>query len=233
MKKLFLAATALLTCLAAGAQTWIGGSVGLGLNGYGISEETITDSHNNVQTSSRVYPWSETEKVLSVSPTIGRVINENVDAGASVSFAHFRNINGFRGSKYTDITVSPFVRYTFWDNGVRFEKGDVTAFVQANVFFSTNLQRNDFPMLYGSVSSFHTSEADCKSYGLGVAPGIKYQMTERISWAATFGWLGWQTHNVTAKPYTGTERAERKTYKTSMFGLDLSSALNIGMYYSF
>ena len=81
MKKLFLAATALLTCLAAGAQTWIGGSVGLGLNGYGISEETITDSHNNVQTSSRVYPWSETEKVLSVSPTIGRVINENVDAG--------------------------------------------------------------------------------------------------------------------------------------------------------
>lgn len=227
MKKLLFAVAALFTCLAAGAQTWIGGSLGFGLNGYGLTEG------QNYAGNPREYPWNESEKVLSITPTIGYAYSENIDLGAQIGFSHFRNINGFRGKKYTQIEVAPFIRYTFWDNGARFEKGDITAFVQASVNFSTNNQPFDEPISYGTVNTFKTSERDRKAFGFGITPGIKYQMTETISLAATFGWLGWQKSVVKVKEFDGVQTAQRKTYTTSTFGVDLSSALNIGVYYSF
>lgn len=241
MKKLLFAATALLTCMTAGAQTWIGGSIGLGLNTYGLKEVKSEFGDNGLSHfNTYQYPWVESEKVLSFMPTIGYVLSENLEVGASANFSHYSNVSGFRGKKYTIIEVAPFIRYTFWDNGVRFERGDVTAFIQAGINFEDALQPYDIPREYGSGTiSFKTYERDRKAFGIGVSPGIKYAMTEKISLAATFGWLGWQMTAIKAKDYVENptthkeERTSFKKYKTSTFGLDLSSAIAVGVYYSF
>lgn len=156
-------------------EYWIGGTADLGLG------NTPGAKH------------SESEKVLMVGPSIGYVYSEVLEFGASAGFYHDRNMDSEFGTKYTELKVAPFVRYTFWENGDGWEKGELSFFIQGQL--GLDYITSPFDVYNGNDHGFHTVERDLTTIGLGILPGIKYQITERLALVGTFGMIGFMSHS--------------------------------------
>lgn len=175
MRKLYIALMALSVSLSASAQYeyWIGGTMDLGIGNTPGAR------------------YSESEKVLMFGPQIGYVASDVWEFGASVGFYHDRNIKSEYGAKYTEIKIAPFARFTFFENGDGWEKGDLSLFVQGQLGFDK----------IGCPVDHHTGSGGIKTYdrdlvtiGIGILPGIKYQISERIALVGTFGMIGYMNH---------------------------------------
>ena len=212
MKKITVALTALLICAAANAQTFIGGEVHLGVAPY-----------ENVEK-------AKAEKNLFIYPTIGYEYDDHWEFGASFGFGHRRNTGGeYYSTKYTRLFVKPFARYTFWDNGVRFEKGDLSAFVQGNLLFDKLSQPYDVPQVHG----FKTFERDRTTLGITINPGIKYNLTENITIIGTFGELYAKTSSYMSNDRDSSGQNHKITTKSGGFGLEFESSLAVSICYYF
>lgn len=214
MKKITVALAAILISAAANAQTFLGGEVHLGVAPYEHVEK------------------AKAEKTLQIFPTIGFEYDDHWEFGASFGFGHKRNIGGeYYSNKETRFLVKPFARYSFWDNGVRFEKGDLSAFVQGNLLFDK--VSTPYDVINGSGHGFKTWERDRTTIGLSINPGLKYNLTENVTVVGTFGELYARTSSYKSNDRDPENQSKKYTTKSGGFGLDVESSLTISLYYYF
>lgn len=218
MKKLNLLLAVLTICSAADAQKWIGGTAVLGVADYELDPSIKAKS----------------EKTFQIYPTVGFVYDEQWEYGVAFGLGHRRNIDGkFYGEKETDLMVQPFVRYCLWDNGIRFEKGDLSFFVQGNLLFDHI--SSPFDIQNGSGNGFKTWEREKAIFGISFQPGFKYCYNEHIIFSATFANLYAQTSKFTTNESFNAEGervAKKHSTKAGKSGLDMGSVA-ISLAYQF
>ena len=140
MKKVFLTLALMLTTMVASAQWYVGGGIGFGKSE--IAEVETTQ--------------------FAFTPEAGYTIDENWTVGAALGVDWTKDT-------YTQFSVNPYVRYTF------FKVGNFSFFADGVV----------------ELGSVKPDEGDSSfTWGIGVKPGIGYSFTEHFSIAGHLGWLG-------------------------------------------
>ncbi|MBQ7042546.1 MAG: outer membrane beta-barrel protein [Muribaculaceae bacterium] len=108
MKKYFLAAVLAVSSLAASAQIWVGGSLGLGINDPEEGESTTA---------------------IAIAPEVGYTLNEKWDVAVALNF-DFVSCDGETANAWG---IEPYARYTFAqmdkvsffvDGGLGYKTGD-------------------------------------------------------------------------------------------------------------
>lgn len=106
-------------------------------------------------------------------------------------------------NKPLNFSIAPFARYTF------FTDGDFSMYLQGAVS-------------YGFYKHPTTDDKDT-TFGISIQPGIKYTLTDNFALVAGLGSLSFN-HNNPKGPSAGPQNG---------FGLNLSTALDFGLVYSF
>lgn len=130
--------------------------------------------------------------VFSIAPELGYNLNENWAVGASLNYTWVKDA-------YNMFAINPYARYTYF----RTENNLVNLFVDGG--FGIGYQKPD--------------EGDSTTvWNIGFKPGIALNVTEKFSFVAHVGFLGYADN-----------KAAGKTYGVSLDGSDLS----FGFYYNF
>lgn len=146
MKKILLMAAFAVATLSANAQVWIGG--GLGFN-------TEKPKDHDAQT------------VFTIAPQIGYNLDEQFSLGLELGLKMANEAAG----DYTDVTVAPFVRYTFAKAGI------------ASFFVDGGF----------GLASHKVKGADAETvWHVGLRPGIALNVSDHVSIISEMGWLGYQ-----------------------------------------
>ncbi len=218
MKKTLTILAAVLACMTAGAQKWIGGTATLGVADYELDPDVK----------------AKAEKTFHIYPTVGFTYDEQWEYGVSFGLGHKRNIGGkFYSKRITDIMVQPFVRYCLWDNGIRFEKGDLSFFVQGNLLFDH--RSSPYDIENGGGHGFKTWEEERATFGLSFQPGLKYCYNDHYVFTFTFADLYANTCKFTTNASldeNGEMVAKRHSTKSSDAGLEVGN-LVISIAYQF
>ena len=90
MKKFLLLAVVAFSAIAAKAQVYVGGGVGVWLN----------DDAKSTQ--------------VTISPEVGYTFNEKWSAGVALGFSHYKQDE----SKVTAFAINPYARYTYYKTGI-------------------------------------------------------------------------------------------------------------------
>lgn len=155
MKKILLMAAFAVATLSANAQVWIGG--GLGFN-------------------TEKWKGSDSETVFNIAPQIGYNLDEQFSLGLELGLKMGNKAAGLAdphtyGDKYTEITVAPFVRYTFAKAGI------------ASFFVDGGF----------GLGSRKVGDADAATvWHVGLRPGIALNVSDHVSIISEMGWLGYQ-----------------------------------------
>lgn len=104
----------------------------------------------------------ETHQV-SLAPEVGFYLSEKVDLGIALDY----NYATSRG--YHNISVNPYVRYDF----VKF--GSVSFFAEG-----------------GAEIGYSSADGSDVIWGIGIKPGVKVALTEKVHFIAHMGMLGYQ-----------------------------------------
>ncbi|MCQ2126389.1 MAG: hypothetical protein MJZ06_02970 [Bacteroidaceae bacterium] len=221
MKRINVILATVLVCAAANAQTWIGGTACIGVGKFEHpGEVNLLDNPVKLKN----------EKTLQIFPTIGYEMDEKWEFGASFGFGHKRNIDGlYYGKKRTEIMVSPFARYCVWDNGIKFEKGDLSCFIQANLLLDVLSTPYDVEQVHG----FKTFERDRMTFGASIQPGIRYIYDEHFIFTGTFGSLYAEKSSYKSNDRDPSGQNKKFTTKSGKAGLDIDSELTISLAYMF
>ena len=135
---------------------------------------------------------------VTVLPELGYNLTDNFAVG-SVLGVSYRKTNG---EEKTVFKVNPYARYSYFKND------KVSLFVDGGVDFGIGRAQ-------GSTAV---------EYGIGLRPGISYNISKKLSLVAHVGFLGYQSGNRPAKNNGAAEN----------WGLDLNSNnLMFGLYYNF
>lgn len=135
---------------------------------------------------------------VTVLPELGYNLTDNFAVG-SVLGVSYRKTNG---EEKTVFKVNPYARYSYFKND------KVSLFVDGGVDFGIGRAQ-------GSTAV---------EYGIGLRPGISYNINKKLSLVAHVGFLGYQSGNRPAKHNGAPEN----------WGLDLNSNnLMFGLYYNF
>jgi hypothetical protein len=188
MKKILLAAVVAFSSLAASAQIWVGGSLGA-----------------NFKTPD--FDGAETLKEFTISPEVGYTLNDKWDIAVAIN----TNLASCDGESATSFAIEPYARYTFAN------MGNVSFFVDGGFSFGTT---ETLPT--GEAVEDEDAEDEATggqdSFAIGVRPGIKYAVNEKLSFVAKLGWLG----------YKNVKDVE------SNFGFNASgAAISFGAYWNF
>ncbi|MBD5321361.1 MAG: outer membrane beta-barrel protein [Duncaniella sp.] len=156
-------------------------------------------------------------------------------AGGQLTFG--RTTQETSGLKTTQVTVLPELGYNLTDNfavgsvlGVSYRKtnGEEKTVFKVNPYARYSYFKNDRVSLFidGGVD-FGIGRAEGSTaveYGIGLRPGISYNISKKLSLVAHVGFLGYQSGNRPAKNNGAAEN----------WGLDLNSNnLMFGLYYNF
>lgn len=221
MKRINVILATVLVCAVADAQTWIGGTACLGVGKFEHNGEFNTELNRPLKL--------KNEKTLQIFPTIGYEMDEKWEFGASFGFGHKRNIDGlYYGKKRTEILVSPFARYCVWDNGIKFEKGDLSFFIQGNLLLDYLSTPYDDEREHG----FKIWEQNRITLGCSIQPGIRYLYEEHFLFSCTFGSLYAETSKYTCNDSNKND-VKKVTTKSGKFELDIDSELTISLAYMF
>lgn len=161
MKKLLLAFALVVGAATVSAQeigsVWVGGSLG-------VSTSKVKD--HDRQTS------------FNIIPEVGYVLSENLGMGIKLGYGqrYDVDINGatFDGEKAKQVTVNPFVRYSFL-------KGSIGCLLVDTGFGYTH-------------SDIKGEDKKMNSFEVGFRPGVAINVTEKIAILGHFGFLGY-THD--------------------------------------
>lgn len=131
---------------------------------------------------------------LTINPEIGYNLDDNWAIGIGLGFGYSKQGD----ASTTTFTVNPYARYTF----ARIDK--VKFFLDGSVEFGT----------------VKPKDVDAQNaWGIGIKPGIAFDVNDKISLVAHVGFLGYEdTHKIDGN-------------KT--FGLNLDNNLSLGFYYNF
>ena len=140
----------------------------------------------------------DTKTTFSLVPEIGYQLDEKLAVGVGLGYSH---------SKYGDekgdaFSIEPYARYTFA------KLGTVDLFTKNTEELSDNVE---------------VSEKENTFY-IGVRPGFKVNLNQKIALVSRVGWLGWKTTKPDVDDYKG----------SSEFGLNLdATAIQFGVNYTF
>lgn len=131
---------------------------------------------------------------LSIVPEVGYNLGDTWAIGAALDFGYSKKGD----NSTTTIGIAPYVRYNF----ARIDK--VRFFLDGTVEF-LSVKPKDVDAMNG--------------WGIGVKPGVAFDLNDKVSLIAHVGYLGYaDTHKIDGK-------------KT--FGLNLDNNLSLGFYYNF
>ena len=151
MKKLIFVAVALLTAFTAKAQYYVGGNVGLEVNSTYLG--------------------------VTVLPEVGYTLNEKMSVGAVLGF----DIDNWKeDTKSLDVSIYPYLRYTF------LEMGPVKLFADARVDLSLYRRRD-----YNNITDQWNDPVSGFDWGIGIAPGIAIPLTDQLSVVGHLGYFGY------------------------------------------
>ena len=181
MKKFLLAAGLMLATIAASAQLYVGGTVGLNRN----TTDNVTE--------------------FTIAPEIGYNVSPKWAFATGLGYT-YKYDSGFKSNVFQ---VNPYARYTYF----RTDNNLVSLFLDGGVDLG-----------FGKASYEDDHSKTVVLFGIGVKPGVSFNLTENFSLVAHFGFLGYYGGNHAAQDAGNPER----------FGFDFSSAnLNLGFYYTY
>lgn len=135
---------------------------------------------------------------FSIVPEIGYQLDDKLAVGIGLGYTHVKNGD----AKGDAFSIEPYARYTFA------KLGTVDLFVE------------------GGLGYEHEKVEDAKenTFYIGLRPGFKVNLNEKISLVSRVGWLGWKTTKPDVDNYKG----------SSEFGLNLdATAIQFGVNYTF
>ncbi len=139
----------------------------------------------------------DSQLTLTVKPEVGYTINENWDVAVGLGFNILNNELGRKDHNTTTFSVNPYARYTFAKTGI------ASFFVDGGVSFeSVKLKGSDATT----------------AFWVGVRPGFKVTLSDKVSLVSHVGNLGYKT--------------VKDTYNEFGFGVD-NNAIDFGLYWAF
>ncbi len=137
----------------------------------------------------------DSNTTFSIAPTVGYTLSDQWDIAIELGYANYGDVNV--GAVEDAFYVQPFARYTFAKAGI------ASFFVDGGFSF-------------GVVN--YEGGGDNNEFQIGLRPGVKVALSDKVDLAATLGWFGYQ--NVS------------DSY--SNFGLNVdNTSLSFGMYWKF
>jgi len=145
---------------------------------------------------------------FNVTPRVGYFVSENIAIGAQLGYNSSKTEAGSFESKRTGFSGGLFGRYYVKP------ANDFSLFAQLSATYSTTKTEDDN----------QGDDVTRNGFGLGLAPGISYFVSEHFALEATFGFLNYGT----SKPdVDGADSTD-----TFSIGLD-TSAIQLGLIYKF
>lgn len=207
MKKLFVTVCMAVAAMAANAQVYVGGEVGLWRNGEDGANKTS----------------------LTLSPEIGYNLDETWALGLKLGYNYQYQGSGefefadetFSGNKKTNsFVIEPYVRASY----AKF--GPVRLFVDGGFAFATS--KDKYTASAGSKSESVSDDAH-NAWQIGFKPGLALDLNEHFSFIAHAGFLGYRHSDVSK--YNGA--LEDGVYGNG-WGFDFkSNGLTFGFLYNF
>lgn len=115
--------------------------------------------------------WDDNHTTFTIKPEVGYTLSDNWAIGTTIGYAH----NYKDGAKYNGFEVAPYARYTF----VKFDA--VSLFLDGGFGFQT----------YKVKVNGHSSDSQ-NGWEVGIKPGVKVDLTEKLSFVAHVGFLGYR-----------------------------------------
>jgi hypothetical protein len=116
------------------------------------------------------YDDAETLKEFTISPEVGYTLNDKWDIAIAIN----TNIASLDGESATSFAIEPYARYTFAN------MGNVSFFVDGGFSFGTTETLVDGKASEGQ-----------DAFTIGVRPGVKFAVNEKLGLVAKLGWLGY------------------------------------------
>ncbi len=203
MKKLLVAVAALLTCVGMNAQFWAGGSLGFNMTNYD-------------------FDGAETQMDFNLAPTVGYALSDNLEVGLSFSYGMTNNMYGIKDADWSKISITPFARYTF------LQEGKIGLFVDGMIGYEKfgddiSVAGPTYNEYFHDPITYNREIGDGSQIKVGVAPGVKIALTDELTLASTFGFFGFSHH-------AGTDTG---TVDNNKFGIDANTTFSFGLYYAF
>lgn len=158
--------------------------------------------------------WDSNKTQFSITPEIGYNLDENWAIGTTIgySYAYQGSLPVVGNQKMNAFIVEPYARYTF----AKFDA--VSLFLDGTVGFSTY-----------KYSYEHGDDGDAQNqWEVGVKPGVKVDLTSKLSFIAHVGFLGYRDTN---DDYAANGL---RPFGADGLGFKLDgNALQFGLYYNF
>lgn len=148
-----------------------------------------------------------TTNEFSLRPEVGYNFNEKWAVGGNIGYT-YRNYAG-QDINYNSFEIAPFARFTYY----RTSNNLVQLFIDGGVNLGI-----------GSTSYGDKDSDTACTYGIGIKPGVAFNITDHFTIAAHLGFLGYEGANDAAKDRGAKERG----------GINFDSRnLSLGFYYCF
>ncbi len=165
--------------LAIGSSFAQKGSWYIGTSGISLSGPNFTDGplFNRFVTGFYSYKTEDSDRnsVYGIAPEVGYFLSDKMAVGLNIGYNYSRtkpeNGDAFGTSFFG---VNPYVRY------YAFKMEKLSLYVQGGIFFAT-------------INPHDASSTN--AYGIGIKPGIAYQLSNRFAINATFGNLGYANYD--------------------------------------
>ena len=168
--------------------------------GGGLGFSSVKEAHHeNVDV--------DTKTTFSLVPEIGYQLDEKLAVGIGLGYTHSK-CGDLKGDAFS---IEPYARYTFA------KLGTVDLFIEGGVGYIHTKNAEELS------DNVEVSEKENTFY-IGVRPGFKVNLNQKIALVSRVGWLGWKTTKPDADNYKG----------SSEFGLNLdATAIQFGVNYTF
>ena len=149
----------------------------------------------------------DTKTTFSLVPEIGYQLDEKLAVGIGLGYSHSK----YGDEKSDAFSIEPYARYTFA------KLGTVDLFIEGGVGYLHTKNTEEIK------DNVEVNEKENTFY-IGVRPGFKVNLNQKIALVSRVGWLGWKTTKPDVDDYKG----------SSEFGLNLdATAVQFGVNYTF
>lgn len=147
--------------------------------------------------------YSDNHTMFSINPEVGYNLDENWAIGTTIGY----NYNYLEGAKINAFEVAPYARYTY----AKFDA--VSLFLDGGFGFQTY-----------KVKPSHGKSSDAQNgWYVGIKPGVKVDLTSKLSFVAHVGFLGYMDSD-----------DNQSAWGEDGFGVKLNgNNLQFGLYYNF
>ena len=210
MKKVILLSIIMFVAVAANAQLYVGGSVGVSTSKY--KAEGSTDVVSSAS--------------FNIFPDFGYRLNNKLDIGLSFGYGASRNPSSYIGGeedKSTDWEIAPYLRY----NLVRFGKLSVLG---RAVVFGGRSKADVY--VSGGLGSVKT-ESKISYYGLDIKPVMTYSLSDRFDLLADLNFLSLSLYQTKKDGSGTTTRFNFGIDSNNIVGVGGNTLLTVGFLYKF